>query len=134
MQTVDATKAPGFHNPMRRPGPPPLAHTSPDMRTLTPALRQSSSFTSGDRANDVTSSPTEIGSLSSASSVKRYSDEASGPKTRWRKKSTGISGFMSSVLGSPRNVKISAPENPVHMIHVGYDNETGQFTVSLLLP
>jgi p21-activated kinase 1 len=33
------------------------------------------------------------------------------------------------MLGSPRTIKISAPENPMHMIHVGYDNQTGQFTV-----
>ena len=26
------------------------------------------------------------------------------------------------------SIKISAPENPIHMIHVGYDNKTGQFT------
>jgi p21-activated kinase 1 len=38
---------------------------------------------------------------------------------------------VNSMLGSPRTIKISAPENPMHMIHVGYDNVTGQFTVSL---
>ena len=48
----------------------------------------------------------------------------------WKKKS-GFSSFMNSVLGSPRNVKISAPENPVHVTHVGFDNETGQFTVRI---
>ncbi|EDN99594.1 conserved hypothetical protein [Sclerotinia sclerotiorum 1980 UF-70] len=43
--------------------------------------------------------------------------------------SSGFSGFMSSIgVGSPRGVKISAPENPVHVTHVGYDNTTGQFT------
>ncbi|PBP27676.1 putative ste20-like protein [Diplocarpon rosae] len=31
-------------------------------------------------------------------------------------------------VGSARGVKISAPENPVHVTHVGYDNQTGQFT------
>ena len=122
---VDST---GYTNALRRPGPPPLSHTSPDPRMLTPSLRQSASFSAGDRSND--STPPRVDSGSSTNS-KRYSDEANGGKTRWRKKS-GISGFMNSVLGSPRNVKISAPENPVHMIHVGYDNETGQFTVGLL--
>jgi hypothetical protein len=46
----------------------------------------------------------------------------------FRKKS-GFSNFMNSVLGSPRRINISNPENPVHVTHVGYDNETGQFTV-----
>ena len=27
----------------------------------------------------------------------------------------------------PKSVKISAPENPVHMTHVGYDDATEQF-------
>jgi p21-activated kinase 1 len=49
------------------------------------------------------------------------------------RKKSGFSGFMSSIgVGSPRGVKISAPENPVHVTHVGYDNQTGQFTVSVL--
>ena len=117
----------GYTNALRRPGPPPLSHTSPDPRMLTPSLRQSASFSAGDRSADVTPPRVDSGSTTNS---KRYSDEANGGKTRWRKKS-GISGFMNSVLGSPRNVKISAPENPVHMIHVGYDNETGQFTVGL---
>ncbi|RMZ92400.1 hypothetical protein DV736_g374, partial [Chaetothyriales sp. CBS 134916] len=43
-------------------------------------------------------------------------------------KKSGFSSFVSSMLGSPRTIKISAPENPLHMIHVGYDNDTGQFT------
>jgi p21-activated kinase 1 len=47
------------------------------------------------------------------------------------RKKTGISGFMSSLVGSPKKPLISAPENPVHVTHVGYDSQTGQFTVSI---
>lgn len=66
-------------------------------------------------------------------SPKRYSDEGNSHRSSITlKKKGGFSSFMNSVLGSPRNVKISAPENPVHVMHVGYDNETGQFTVGLL--
>lgn len=93
---------------------------------LTPSLRQSASFSTGDRTLVDLTPPRSDTGLSSKS--KRYSDEATGGKARWRKKS-GLSGFVNSMLGSPRSVKIGAPENPVHMIHVGYDNETGQFTV-----
>jgi p21-activated kinase 1 len=64
-------------------------------------------------------------------SPKRYSDETKEPKSGMIRKKSGFSGFMSSIgVGSPRGVKISAPENPVHVTHVGYDNTTGQFTVS----
>jgi p21-activated kinase 1 len=67
-------------------------------------------------------------------SPKRYSDESKEPKSGMIRKKSGFSGFMSSIgVGSPRGVKISAPENPVHVTHVGYDNQTGQFTVSLCL-
>jgi p21-activated kinase 1 len=37
------------------------------------------------------------------------------------------------LLGSPRTIKISLPGNPIHLTHVGYDNETGQFTVRISL-
>lgn len=68
-------------------------------------------------------------------SPKRYSDESKEPKLGMIRKKSGFSGFMSSIgVGSPRGVKISAPENPVHVTHVGYDNQTGQFTVSLCYP
>jgi p21-activated kinase 1 len=64
-------------------------------------------------------------------SPKRYSDDASGKQPGALRKKSGFSSFVNSMLGSPRTIKISAPENPVHMIHVGYDNVTGQFTVRL---
>ena len=125
LRTVSTAPTLNSQNPPRRPPLSP-SYTSPDPRMLTPSLRQSASFSTGERTLvDLTPARSETG-LSSKS--KRYSDEATGAKTRWRKKS-GLSGFVNSMLGSPRNVKIGAPENPVHMIHVGYDNETGQFTV-----
>lgn len=129
---LDTTKATGYQASLRRPGPPQLIHTNSDPRMLTPSLRQSASFSAGDR--DVTPPTRSDTGFSSSSSSKRHSDDSTtgvmGGKARWRKKS-GISGFMNSMLGSPRNVKISAPENPVHMIHVGYDNATGKFTVRM---
>ncbi|KAL8666907.1 MAG: hypothetical protein Q9202_001147 [Teloschistes flavicans] len=120
--TLDSTKASGYQNSLRRPGPPPLSHTSPDPRMISPQLRQSASFSTVDRSIDITPPRSDTGLTAS----KRYSDEGrnSGP---WRKKS-GFSSFVNSVLGSPRAVKISAPGNPVHVTHVGFDNETGQFT------
>ncbi|KAI9702846.1 MAG: signal transducing kinase of the PAK [Candelina mexicana] len=122
--SIESAKAPGYQSSLRRPPPPPLSHTSPDMRIMSPSLRQSSSFSAGDRM-DVTPPRSENGTTS----PKRYSGDASGPKsgTGFRKKS-GFSSFMNSMLGSPRRINISAPENPVHVTHVGFDSETGQFT------
>ena len=128
LSSLDSTKASGYQNSLRRPGPPPLSHTTSNAKMMSPTVRHSSSFSIGDRSVNTTPSDSE----SSISRSKRYSDEASGGKssTAFRKKS-GISSFIGSVLGSPRSnsVKISAPENPVHVTHVGYDNNTGQFTV-----
>ena len=128
LSSLDSTKASGYQNSLRRPGPPPLSHTAPYQKTLSPSLRQSASFTS----NDISSGRTRSGSESTNVSSKRYSDDANGGKgpAAWKKKS-GISSFIGTVLGSPRSnsVKISAPENPVHVTHVGIDNRTGQFTV-----
>lgn len=55
------------------------------------------------------------------------SGDGTAPPKNTRKKS-GLSALMSNVLGSPKKMSISAPENPVHLTHVGYDNETGEFT------
>ncbi|KAL9045137.1 MAG: hypothetical protein Q9214_001783 [Letrouitia sp. 1 TL-2023] len=118
---LDSTKASGYQNSLRRPGPP-SSSTSSDSRMISPQLRQSASFSTVDRSIDITPPRSDTG----LSASKRYSDEAKN-SAPWRKKS-GFSGFVSSVLGSPRNVKISAPANPLHVTHVGFDNETGQFT------
>ena len=126
LSKISSVKSSGYQNSLRRPGPPPLSHTSPDTRMTSPALRQSASFSVGDRSGEVTPPRSDTGLIT----PKRYSDEASGGRNSapWKKKS-GFSSFMNSVLGSPRTVKISNPENPVHVTHVGFDNDTGQFTV-----
>jgi p21-activated kinase 1 len=112
----------------RRPQPPPLnhTHTSPDLRFH--QVRQSQSFNQGGRGvMEITPPRSDNGTIS----PKRYSDDTSGKAPGPLRKKSGFSSFMNSMLGSPRTIKISAPENPVHMIHVGYDNVTGQFTVCL---
>lgn len=131
LNQFDSTKASGYQNSLRRPPPPPLSHTSPDPRLMSPPLRQSASFSAGDKMNE--KAPPRIGE-NQLISPKRYSDESKEPKSGMIRKKSGFSGFMSSIgVGSPRGVKISAPENPVHVTHVGYDNTTGQFTVSSIL-
>ncbi|OJJ45506.1 hypothetical protein ASPZODRAFT_144135 [Penicilliopsis zonata CBS 506.65] len=108
--------------------PPPLlsSHTSPD-RIQT--LRQSASFSALHKRMDGFrgGGGGGGGDPDRGLTAKRYSDEGN-VKPPGRSKKSSFSSFVTSMLGSPRNIKISAPENPVHVTHVGYDNQTGQFT------
>ncbi|KAI2617826.1 Pkinase-domain-containing protein [Hypoxylon sp. NC1633] len=125
----EAAKSPTYQYANHtRPAPPPPSNTSPDPRVMSPPLRQSASFS----ALDANMSEKSHGARVNESQVvhpKRYSDEGKelkGPGVL-RKKS-GFSGLMSTLVGSPKKPIISAPENPVHVTHVGYDSSTGQFT------
>lgn len=118
--------APNRQASLRRPPPPALSHTAPAPPTMmSPNLRQSAGFAPSDWGSDAPM-PRSVNPLSAA---KRYSDDGRDPKSSMIRKKSGFSSFMNSVLGSPRRINISNPENPVHVTHVGYDNETGQFTV-----
>lgn len=127
LNQIDSSKAPAYQGNLRRPPPPPLSHTSPLPQAMNPPLRQSASFTAGDRINE--KMPARVAE-NQLISPKRYSDETKEPKSVALRKKTGFSGFMNSLVGSPRRINISAPENPVHVTHVGYDNDTGKFIVS----
>lgn len=67
---------------------------------------------------------------SQVTSPKRYSDEGKDAKPGVLRKKSGFSAIVNSLVGSQKKPVISAPENPVHVTHVGYDSATGQFTVS----
>ncbi|KAL5000400.1 kinase-like domain-containing protein [Aspergillus recurvatus] len=104
--------------------PPNLrSQTAPNSR----ALRQSASFTT--LPPRMEAFPNAAGN-DRPTNTKRFSDEATParPPGPSRSKKSSFSSFVNSMLGSPRGIKISAPENPVHVTHVGYDNQTGQFT------
>ncbi len=125
----------------------PLVRAGPNARLNSPALRSSRSFavmessTSADKNSAVRTD-------AQAATPKRYSAE-SGPgsaggaggagsssstgglvKPPVVRKKSGFSGFVNSLVGSQKKPMISAPENPIHVTHVGYDSSTGQFTVS----
>ncbi|CAG8978010.1 hypothetical protein HYALB_00000680 [Hymenoscyphus albidus] len=118
----------GYQSSLRRPPPPPLSHTSPDPRGVNPKLKHSKSFTKGEKIKMNEKSAPRIGE-NQLISPKRFSDETKEPKAGMLRKKSGFTGFMNQIgIGSPRGVKISAPENPVHVTHVGYDQDTGQFT------
>ena len=131
LNRIDAIKSPVHHQthfPTRPAPPPPTRAAGPDPRAMGPPLRQSASFGSDPVVSE--KAPASKAADSQLPAVKRYSDEAKDAKMPGvlRKKS-GFSGFMSGLVGTPKKPMISAPENPVHVTHVGYDSATGQFTV-----
>ena len=109
-----APQAPADPYPTR---PPNFVHanTTP-AHSLAPELAQSFQATTGRKMEEV------------RGPRQRYSDEVKD--TRGLKKKSGFSSFFN--LSSPRRPNISAPENPVHVTHVGYDQETGEFTVRVV--
>ncbi|KAI9769127.1 MAG: signal transducing kinase of the PAK [Geoglossum simile] len=123
LMAYDFPKGTSHQNSLRHPPPSGVIQPPADSYNMTPALRQSASFSTLDRRPMETSPPRQE---PAAINVKRYSDD--GKDKSVQKKKGGFSSFMNSMLGSPRRINISAPENPVHVTHVGYDNETGQFT------
>ncbi|KAK7953785.1 Serine/threonine-protein kinase MST20 [Apiospora saccharicola] len=123
----------GSNSSTRRPPPPPLIHaqTSPDPRHGSPRLRHSTSFSRESPMAMSLSEKAQQGARTGESQLtgpKRYSDETKEPKPGVLRKKSGFSGLMSTLVGSPKKPVISAPENPVHVTHVGYDSSTGQFT------
>lgn len=130
LDRLDSSKVTGYHTALRKPPPPPLAQPSPNPAGSGAPLQHSASFSVGDKSSEKTPRIAD----NQLVSPKRYSDETREPRQGMIRKKSGFSGFMNSIgVGSPRGVKISAPENPVHVTHVGYDNQTGQFTVSSLV-
>ena len=112
--------------------PPFLTHAKTlDERLLSPKLRTSQSLAalSGAVKMERITPPrnnTNNGSGSGyVSPRQRYSDEAKPDK-----KKNVFASFLNGVKSSPRRPTISTPSNPMHVTHVGIDNETGQYTVS----
>ena len=130
LSSIQSTSNGPTSAPNPRFDPPPLMHanTSPHLGMIQQPSAQPIP-PGGQPMTEVTPPRSENGTLS----PKRFSGEAQYTKPTALRKKSGFSSFVNSMLGSPRTIKISAPENPMHMIHVGYDNVTGQFTVSSTL-
>ncbi|PKS11506.1 hypothetical protein jhhlp_003271 [Lomentospora prolificans] len=105
--------------------PPPLTKSNTDTLIMSPTVPHSATFMSSDSTLAEKPQDTKVIELSSS---KRFSDEAKEPRVAVLRKKSGFSGFVSGLVGSPKKPVISAPENPVHVTHVGYDSNTGQFT------
>lgn len=110
--------------PLRTAPLPPSVTTTSKSPTADPAVRLSQSLAAtGRRMEDIPQQRSNFAGMTIPRD--RYSDEAKESKVL--KKKSGLASFFN--LSSPRRPAISAPENPVHVTHVGYDQETGEFTV-----
>ena len=115
------------HSDVTAARPTQAHHARSSSSTVTlanPEVRLSQSLAAtGRRMDDITAPRGELGTRSPRN---RLSDEAKESKAN--KKKSGFSSFMNKI-GGPKRPAISAPEDPVHVTHVGYDQETGEFTV-----
>ncbi|OAA51733.1 ste20-like protein [Metarhizium rileyi] len=128
LSRIESTRYATPREAIQRPPPSPaLAKPITGTRIANPALRASQSFTN---MEPVISEKIHSGRASdvAATAPKRYSDEGKESKPPMVRKKSGFSGFVTSLVGSQKKPTISAPENPVHVTHVGYDSATGQFT------
>ncbi|KAK6333266.1 p21 protein (Cdc42 Rac)-activated kinase [Orbilia javanica] len=127
---------------------PSHQHSDPSVPSLTPSSSNltDGSITMAASTSSVQSKQSKRGSRSrppspdltgkmaigtGATSPKRLSDEARHPPNPIKKKGGGLSGFFGfggSDKGPKGKPEISKPSNPVHVTHVGYDFETGEFT------
>ena len=113
-----------------RPTPPPAQTKSkPDGRLASRPLRASASFSNMDPSVSERSSSGRSGD-GGFITPKRYSDDGKDLKSSMLRRKAGFSTLMSNLVGNTKKPVISAPENPVHVTHVGYDSNTGNFTVS----
>ncbi|KAI9690999.1 MAG: signal transducing kinase of the PAK [Bathelium mastoideum] len=130
--TPQFTPAQTFDQILQHQPPPPQPQQSKrasfTQALTSPRIRQSASFYGPVIRQMETATPPRPDN-GNQSPRQRYSDEAngSGGGAKLRKKS-GISNVLDKFLSSPRKPQISAPENPVHVTHVGYNEETGEFT------
>ena len=110
--------------------PTPLSHSKTfDERLLSPKLRASQSFAALGAATKMERiSPPRSEKSDPVSPRQRYSDEA---RPDGKKKSM-FANLLNGVKSNPRRPTISTPSNPMHVTHVGIDNETGKFTVRTL--
>ena len=101
-------------------------------RMTAPKLKTSESLGNGDETYE---SDDRMGrSLSnSAPRANRNSADAIRPRpgrmSMSFRKTRGLTGMMSNVFGNSRKISISEPQTVMHLVHVGVDSETGEYTV-----
>ncbi|GAA5933751.1 uncharacterized protein JCM15063_001405 [Sporobolomyces koalae] len=103
-------------------------------QVATPAERYPSSSTSSSGAGGASQSsqPQQSGPTSQSqrnSSEKLVETPGGSTMNGKEKKSKGFSSFLADVFSGPnKKVEISTPYDPVHLTHVGFNSDTGEFT------
>ncbi|KAG5918157.1 hypothetical protein E4U53_004113, partial [Claviceps sorghi] len=128
LSRIESTKYPSPPTSLQRAPVSPVHNKFMiDKRLVSPVLRSSRSF--GNMESPISEKIYGDGASETVvAGPKRHSDEGKEFKPPLLRKKSGFSGFVTSLVGSQKKPVISAPENPVHVTHVGYDSSTGQFT------
>lgn len=115
----------GQQSPTHRPPiPPAVASYSSDLQRFPTSPGLVTMDSSSEKSHG-----SRLGADHPLANVKRLSDDGRESKGGGLRKKSGLTSFVNSLVGAPKKPVISAPENPVHLTHVGYDSNTGQFTV-----
>lgn len=115
--------------------PPKSGRNIYQKMTMAPRLKTSESMPNGD---DTYESDDRVGrSLSTSQPRSKRSSTENGATMRpgrmsiSLRKGNRLTGMMSNVFGGSRKISISEPQTIVHLIHVGVDSETGEYTVGI---
>ncbi|CAB4469066.1 unnamed protein product [Rhizophagus irregularis] len=126
----------------KRSAPPPPEFSPPPKPTRSPndpyQLARSPSAGSGQKQSFSSESPTSpkysasgYSSLKGAPAINVHGEpiQPSPIEKDGNTKSLKFFGnFLSDILGPKKRVEISSPYDPVHLTHVGFNQETGEFT------
>ena len=103
------------------PPPPPAAPLQPPQFIHQP-------YSAPGNPYQTVSHDQELGSDEKDLPDKPKGRERSGTKSSTKEGKKSVFGFMTDLLNTNKPVVISAPYDPVHLTHVGFNSDTGEFT------
>ncbi|KAG0267871.1 signal transducing kinase of the PAK [Actinomortierella ambigua] len=115
------------------PSPTPLRHHSPH-ESLRPNHTDSTTTTTtttSSNNNTLNNTNSMVAHSSPKSSYRNHHyepSEYSSNRSTFKGVFSNIVSSMSDLLSSDKKIEISSPYNPVHLTHVGYNLDTGEFT------
>ncbi|GJJ78186.1 p21-activated kinase 1 [Entomortierella parvispora] len=124
MVEQDSAPAPPRVPPSKKGPPPPQKPSRQNNHRSSPhdTLRSNHSDITHQHSHSSSSSK------SSGRSHHHYDSEYSSNRSTFKGVFSNIVNSMSDLLSSDKKMEISSPYNPVHLTHVGYNLDTGEFT------
>ncbi|KAF9430643.1 signal transducing kinase of the PAK, partial [Podila epigama] len=108
-------------------GPPPPEKPSRHLKNNHDSMRSNYSDTT--LVNQLHSSPKSSYIRSHHyDSSSEYASSSSSNRSTFKGVFSNIVNSMSDLLSSDKKMEISSPYNPIHLTHVGYNLDTGEFT------